>query len=104
MTVKDHFLKLRAALTLYYQGSETLEAAMRPMPNDVEYGPYINVLAERFSRKLVHGGRFVVGAWVDIFSFQLKESQNKVLGGRGVLLIVFFAFCFPRKSSDASRM
>ena len=35
-TVKAHFLKLRAALTLYYEGAAALELALRPRPADPE--------------------------------------------------------------------
>jgi hypothetical protein len=59
---RELFLKLRAALLLYYEGDEQLLLAnMDPRRDDPDFPAFIDAISDRFARKLVHGGRFVIG-------------------------------------------
>lgn len=60
-TVKDHFLKLRAALTIYQQGEHIMEDLVRPHPDEPEYRQVLKAIAKRFAAAMVHGGDFIVG-------------------------------------------
>ena len=65
LQVRDHFLKLRAGLAVYYQGAATLDQRTRPRPPEAAYDEVKHALAAKFATKLVHGAPLVVVAMGD---------------------------------------
>eukprot|EP00040_Diaphanoeca_grandis_P021297 m.113431 g.113431 ORF g.113431 m.113431 type:complete len:823 (+) comp28270_c0_seq1:137-2605(+) len=64
MTVRDHFLKLRAGLVLFYQGTKRVEN-IHPIPEEATYSESISTMADRFAGAFIHGGTIVVGVLGD---------------------------------------
>ena len=59
--VKDHFLKLRAALAWYYQGQHILDDLVTPKPSDRKYVDAIRQISKAFAAAFVSGSDFNVG-------------------------------------------
>lgn len=64
-TVKDHFLKLRAALAFYSEGEEHIEMLIDPKPKDPDYKLVIDQIANKFATAFVHGKNVTVGVLGD---------------------------------------
>ena len=59
--VRDHFLKLRAALAWYYQGQHILDGITEPQPSNPKYIAVIQQISKVFAAAFVSGADFNVG-------------------------------------------
>ena len=101
--VRDHFLRLRAALADYYEGEDVLEQGIEPHPDDPDFAEMLQAVADQFSRAFVHrsaenaadAGAIVVGVLgdsttasadncnFDSWSNQLQRQLAPLVGAAG---------------------
>ena len=85
--LRYNFLKLRAALTLHYQGPEPLVSRIEPRPGSSDYTTLVASLAQRFAAAFVHGGDLTAGTLpcsISLFSLSLSPSLVRALSLVGV--------------------